>query len=84
MNRESDGFLAGKFCGSQVRLQSQIVANWDDMSRKPIGIEWCREKSPGSYPHLSVVWWSLCAKGLLRHELRDEASGMAKRKSGMR
>ena len=39
MDREGDGFLAGKVCGSQVRLQSQIVANGDHMPWKPIWIE---------------------------------------------
>ena len=39
MDREGDGFLSGKACGGQVRFQSQIVANRDHMSWKPIWIE---------------------------------------------
>ena len=44
MDREGDGFLSGKACGSQVRLQSQIVANRDHMSWKPIWIEGARRR----------------------------------------
>ena len=64
MDREGDGFLSYKASGGQVRLQSQIVANRDHMSRKPVWIEraWSRGlihiltfRSFGGYLHEGTV-----------------------------
>ena len=79
MDREGDGLLSSKVCGRQVRLQSQVVANRDHMSWKPIWIECAWRRVLVHILTFRLFGRALVLRELLRHELRRGASGMAKR-----